>query len=292
MMTVKSALSGGHSGTVGRKEEAPIHDTAGIKQFWEDRASSAGASEEDVTHPDVWQRHLEIEMIKRLVFPTDRVLDIGCGNGFTTRRIAPLVREIIGIDYAEAMIRRALKESGDRRGSPTYAVKDVLTLGPEDFGLFDLAISERCLINLKSWKDQRRALSNIASVITPAGRLVFVEGSKQGRENLNKLRRAVGLETMPTVWHNIDFDEQKTLAYLRRSFSLEQRMHFGLYDFISRVAHPLIVAPDRPQYDSRINEVAAKLTLHANEFAPLSRVLGLVLRKPAHRPHSQGKGRA
>lgn len=56
-------------------------------------------------------------------------------------------------------------------------------------------------------------------------------------------------------------------------------MHFGVYDFISRVVHPLIVAPEQPQYNARINEVAAKLALNLRRFENLSRVLFLVLRK-------------
>ena len=286
-------------------KEMTSHDAEQIRHFWQGRARSAEVAEHEVTHRDVWQRHLEIEMIKKFVSPTDRVLDIGCGNGFTTRLIAPLVRDIVGMDYTEEMINRALKEAGANErgplavkakgvlalydlllrrsrlpgGSLTFKVKDVLALGPEDFGLFDLVISERCLINLESWDDQKRAISNIASVITPGGRFIFVEGSKQGRENLNKLRRAVGLETMPTVWHNIDFDEEETLAHLSRYFTIEEKLHFGVYDFISRVAHPLIVTPEGPQYDCRMNEVASLLALHCQEFGEISRSLFLVLKR-------------
>jgi len=223
-------------------------------------------------------------MIKKMLTESDRVIDIGCGNGYTTRLIAPFVSEAVGIDYSVEMINRAMATAvasqEDLRKPPvTFRICDVLDLTPSTFGLFDLAISERCLINLASWDEQKRAIANIASILKPRGSFIFVEGSRQGRARLNELRESVGLQAMPPVWHNIDFDESLLLEYLGQSFDLEQRLHFGVYDFISRLVHPLIVAPELPKYDSRINEVAARLSLHSQEFTDISRVLFLVLRK-------------
>jgi SAM-dependent methyltransferase len=254
--------------------------TESVREFWESRASASTATDEQVTHPDVWQRQLEIETLRQLLEPTDRVLDVGCGNGYTTRRLAQLVREMVGIDYSDAMIDRARKES---EGLATFWVKNVLELGPADFGLFDVVITERCLINLDSWATQQQALANIATVLPAGGRLLFVEGCRQGRERLDALRAQVGLATMPRVWHNIDFDEDATLAYLSESFEVERRLHFGVYDFVSRIVHPLMVAPAEPRYDTAINAVGSRLALTLDAFPELSRVLFLVLRKRAPR---------
>lgn len=248
--------------------------TADIKRFWSARATVADTGEHRVTHADVWQRALEIDTIRTYLTSTDRVLDVGCGNGYTTSRIADDVREIVGMDYCPEMVARARATSALR-----FEVGDVLALGPADFGLFDVVLTERCLINLASWDDQRRALDNVASVLVPGGRLIFVEGSRDGRESLNRLRESLGLPAMPRVWHNVDFDEEATLAWLARRFAVEARRHFGVYDFVARVVHPLLVAPDAPAYDARINAVGARLATLLQEFAPLSRVLFLVLRK-------------
>src|SRR5579871_2514737 len=79
-----------------------------IKEFWNERASM-DVVEDKVTHPDVWQRWLEVRTIKKFLKPTDRVIDIGCGNGFTTWQLAPLVKEIVGVDYSKVMLQRAAK---------------------------------------------------------------------------------------------------------------------------------------------------------------------------------------
>lgn len=258
-----------------------LQNTEKIKEFWDTRASADNLPEQEVTHRDVWQRWLEIEMIKKFLRQNDRALDVGCGNGYTTRRLAPLVSEIVGADYSSEMIKRAVEIDGPDRASLniSFHVQDVLTLGPEHFGLFDVALSERCLINLASREEQEHAIANIASVIKPGGRFIFIEGSQQGRAGLNEMRESVGLEKMAPVWHNLDFDEPSTLKYLDKFFIVEEKLHFGVYDFVARVAHPLIVAPKAPEYDSRINEVAAQLALHSQEFGSISRVLFLVLTK-------------
>ncbi|MDA8082864.1 MAG: class I SAM-dependent methyltransferase [Nitrospiraceae bacterium] len=253
-----------------------------VRHFWEGRASEQEAASGAVTHKDIWQRWLEIEMICRYLDKKARVLDIGCGNGHSTRIFARKCREIVGMDYSDAMIERARKESGntERRGRRLeFCQGDVLDLGPERFGLFDIAISERCLINLADFVHQKKAIRNIASILKPGGRFVFIEGSAEGRQALNAFRRTVGLAAMPKVWYNVDFREKETVGYLRRFFVVEERQHFGIYDFLSRVVHPLISSPEEPRYDAKINEVAARLALVREAFPDMSRVLFLVLKR-------------
>lgn len=256
-----------------------------IKHFWNQRAKQGELSDQEVTHRDIWQRWLEVETIKKFLKPSDRALDVGCGNGYTTKLIVPLVNAVVGMDYSEEMITRAKADPELRqenlRSSVSFAVGDVLALKPSAFGGFDVVISERCLINLGSWEDQKLAIANIAAVLKPGGRFLFIEGSKQGRTRLNQLRKSLGLEAMPPVWHNLDFDENELMTFLGRDFDVEHQLHFGVYDFLSRVVHPLLAAPEPPQYDSKINQMAARLALTSQEFGSISRVLFSVLRRKA-----------
>lgn len=250
-----------------------------VEDFWAGRAQER-VSANEVTHRDIWQRWLEIELVKQYVRKGDRVLDVGCGNGYTTRTLSRRCAGIIGVDYSAGMIERARLESRSRSfRNADFAVLDVRELDPARFGMFDVVLTERCLINLGSFAEQKKAIASIASVLRPGGRFVFVEGSADGRANLNRLRKSVGLPAMPRVWHNLDFDEAETLRFLKRRFTVEERRHFGTYDFISRVVHPLLVKPRQPRYDAKINEIAAKLALASPEHGEISRVLFLVLKK-------------
>ncbi len=248
-----------------------------VKAFWDTRAGDPSLDEDQVTHRDVWQRWLEIETAKRYLRPADRVIDIGCGNGYGTRQLAAGVAEMLGIDYSAPMIERA--RAGDTPANLNFEVCDVLELAPEHFGTFDVALSFRCLINLASSESQWRAIDRIASVVRPGGRFVFVEGCADGRHALNGLRQCMGLSAMPPVFHNRDFEAEATLAYLDRDFVVEERRNFGIYDLIARVVHPLLVAPEEPQYQAPINEIAARLAVGRQDAEDLSRVLFLVLRR-------------
>lgn len=251
---------------------------ASVKSFWDDRANDPSLDQAQVTHPDIWQRWLEIEAVKPFLEKADRAIDIGCGSGYATKRFAPLVSEITGIDFSAAMIGRALH--GDHcPGNAGFKVADVLELSADCFGLFDVAITLRCLINLSDWETQKAALANIASVVKPGGRYIFVEGSKDGRDELNNMRASIGLERMPDVWHNVDFQRDRTLNFLSRYYTVERELGFGVFDLISRIVHPLLVTPERPQYDARINEIAAHIALKMQVCNDVSRVLFLLLKR-------------
>jgi SAM-dependent methyltransferase len=249
-----------------------------VKSFWNDRARDPSLDQAQVTHPDTWQRWLEIEAVKPLLANAGRVIDVGCGSGYATKRFAPLVAEIKGVDFSEGMISRALGDSEVPRNA-SFEVCDVLDLAAAAYGLFDVAITLRCLINLPDWDAQKAALANIAAVVKPKGRYLFVEGCKEGRDGLNRARVGLGLEPMPPVWHNVDFEYARTIDYLSRYYSVLEERSFGLYDLIARVVHPLLVAPEKPKYKAEINEIAAHVALKMQACSDIARVLFLVLER-------------
>lgn len=258
-------------------EVKSVPDTA-VKKFWETRAQDPSLTDAETTHSDVWQRWLEIETIKPFLRPADRMVDVGCGSGYATRILAPLVRETLGIDFSESMIGRARAAAAGATGL-RFDVANVLDLNPGALGTFDVALSIRCLINLETWELQQRAIENIARLLKPGARFILVEGSADGRRALNAMRQRMGLSEMPTVWHNVDFEEATLLPFVDRFFTLEARRHFGVYDFVSRIVHPMAVAPESPVYDSAINRTAAQLAVHLQDFGSVSRVLFLVLQR-------------
>jgi SAM-dependent methyltransferase len=251
-----------------------------VKSFWDRRATDPSLDDAQVTHPDVWQRWLEIELTRRWLRLEDRVLDIGCGAGYATRQFAPLVREIIGIDASVGMIERAREVSAERpQANLSFRQCDVLAADPATLGLFDVVLSMRCLINLPDWDSQKLALARIAGLLRPGGRFVFVEGSSEGRGALNALRQSVGLPAMPPVWHNRDFEERSLLDELVREFVVLEHRPLGVYDLVARVVHPLLVAPAPPRYEAPINEIAAKLALALPGLPEIGRVLFLALER-------------
>jgi SAM-dependent methyltransferase len=134
-------------------------------------------------------------------------------------------------------------------------------------------VSERFLQNLPSVEWQRRVLQEVYRVLRKGGRFIVCEGSKKGFEALNVLRARMGLETIPeTSFENIsairiDDDSFEDYTQSEIGFMLKEKLGFSTYFVISRVLHPLMVAPSKPRFDSKFNELG-RLIQQNMEFLP------------------------
>jgi ubiquinone/menaquinone biosynthesis C-methylase UbiE len=103
----------------------------------------------------------------------DRVLDIGCGTGQTTREAARLAPDgvAVGVDVDEAMVARA-RELAAAEGIPNvrFEVADV-ERHPFRAGEFDVAISR---FGTMFFADPREAFCNIVRAIRPGGHLLMM----------------------------------------------------------------------------------------------------------------------
>src|SRR4051794_2858017 len=105
--------------------------------------------------------------------PGDRVLDIGCGFGDTTQRIAGMVGdagEVVGVDAAERFIETARAEARDAGvANARFLVADVQTAAFE--GRYEMAFSR---MGTMFFTNPVAALRNARSAIVPGGKLVMV----------------------------------------------------------------------------------------------------------------------
>ncbi len=111
---------------------------------------------------------------------SDRVLDIGCGAGQTTRDAARAAAtgRAHGIDLSIAMLEIA-RRRGAEEGLPnaTFEVADAQTHGFAEAG-FDLCISR---FGVMFFADPAAAFTNIAKAVRPGGRFAFMVW--QGRDH-------------------------------------------------------------------------------------------------------------
>jgi cyclopropane fatty-acyl-phospholipid synthase-like methyltransferase len=106
------------------------------KSFWQSYRQKEIASEEDLffeVGKTVNQRPiseeafaLSIDLIARGLELTasDRLLELCCGNGLMTRRLAPRVHEIHAVDFAEHLVAHARKFAA--LGNVTYVCADTV----------------------------------------------------------------------------------------------------------------------------------------------------------------------
>jgi len=244
------------------------------------------------TSRDFNLRELEINFIidsirKNLKGGKDpKILDIGCGNGYTGISIAKALKaEITGVDFSKEMIGGAKylqeKFKDQLKGKLDFQVGDALKLDWGD-GYFDMAVSERCLLNLPDEETQKNVIQDVHRVLRKGGIYVMVEGTRNGLRRLNDLRAKAGLEAIPdrSKQRNVSslkFEEEQIDKFLSKYFKIINKHHFGMYYLISRIVHPLLVYPEQPKFDAKINEIARKIATNEPDYKKIGHVRGLVL---------------
>ena len=133
--------------------------------FWDERMGEGNDFVEVLTWPPT-ERMLALQ-------PGERVLDIACGNGLTSRRMAAMGAEVVATDFSEEMIAYARRRTTEYEGQLTFDVLDatdeaaLLALGEDQF---DAALCAMALFDMAEIDPLMRSLGRL---LRPGGRFVF-----------------------------------------------------------------------------------------------------------------------
>lgn len=129
--------------------------------YWDERMADGNDFFEVLLWPSV----------DRLLGPVtgQRLLDVACGNGLTSRRLAGAGARVTAFDFSEEMIRFA--KARDDGSSIEYLVVDA-TDGAllRQLGTFDAVLCNMALMDLS---DIRPLMNALTSLLAPDGRFVF-----------------------------------------------------------------------------------------------------------------------
>ena len=244
---------------------------------WNERAARI-ENDTEINIMDIFQRELEYDYVCRYLTKEMTVLEVGCGNGFSTNRFRDLVKHVDAFDYAENMIERARQSFGETNNR--FIHDNVLDPKHLASG-YDTIICVRVLINLRDLSEQRKALTNLSRMGRRGGRLILVEGFTEGFDSLTRLRQQIGLPPVEPAKINFYSAVDDLLPHVQPDFEIEETFHLGAYDYLTRVLYPLIVGPENAKHNSVFSEKCQQLARAFNPdcFAELSRVRGFVLRK-------------
>jgi ubiquinone/menaquinone biosynthesis C-methylase UbiE len=231
---------------------------------WDEKAKEFGDSEYGA-HSDKYLVMLENEFIEKQlkrIKPTN-ILDIGCGNGQRTKRWSEYAsNETVGIDSSEEMIKLATKLENDKLTFYNGNVLDISTL-VGSLSEFDVVISARCLINMKSKQDQIKMIYEIAGILKDRGHFICVEGRETGTMMLNIERRKNGIKQLEGLEGNIDLSNV-VIDTITSIFEKKEITSLGTYYTITRILTQL--------ESSDIKEVAMKLQVqHGDNLSALGR---------------------
>jgi ubiquinone/menaquinone biosynthesis C-methylase UbiE len=134
-------------------------------EFWDRHMADGNAFQLDLVAPSS-------EKLLRLQ-PGEQVLEIACGNGVFTRRMASLGARVVATDFSLNMLERAKQRKTDYDENIEYRVVDatkedqLLALGE---GRFDAAVCNMAIMDMADIEPMARALPRL---LKPGGRFVF-----------------------------------------------------------------------------------------------------------------------
>jgi SAM-dependent methyltransferase len=105
--------------------------------------------------------------------PSERVLDIGCGTGETTRDAARAATtgSALGVDLSSAMLDYARRRSDEEGTANAHFAQVDAQIHPFETAAFDVAISRT---GAMFFGDPVVAFTNLARAVRPGGRLVLL----------------------------------------------------------------------------------------------------------------------
>lgn len=174
-----------------------------IAPFWDERYGEGND----------FQRVLIAPATERLlgVTPDEWVLDVACGNGAFSRRLAALGARVVAFDQSEAFIERARARTTAYAERIEYRVlnaADSQALASLGEGRFDAAV---CTMALMDMVDIEPLMAALPRLLKPGGRFVFSvmhpcfnnpEGSSHVAERVDRDGELV-LQSAIKVWHYI-----------------------------------------------------------------------------------------
>ena len=153
--------------------------------------------------------HQEILRSARLARKVDQALDVGCGAGLSTAALAPLARQVIGLEPIPTMLAHRRTIAPQAR----FVIGQAERL-PFTAGSFDLVTAAGSL----NYTDLPSALAEIARVLTKNGTFLLYDFSV-GRRSVNGEALAAWFTSFeqrfqwPPGWQPFDVRELPLAAY-------------------------------------------------------------------------------
>jgi ubiquinone/menaquinone biosynthesis C-methylase UbiE len=138
-----------------------------LQQEFNQWAAAGRGDEMEHHHSDITEQTLALMDLQ----PSDRVLDLGCGTGWASRRMARIAisGEVVGLDVADEMLRRAEQAStGITNVRYLWGSAECIPV-PDNH--FDKVLSVE---SFYYYADQGKALDELRRVLAPGGSIFIL----------------------------------------------------------------------------------------------------------------------
>jgi len=167
-----------------------------------------------------------------------RVLDLGCGGGHVSFRVAPHVREAVAYDLSRDMLGAVAKTATERGLTNVSTQQGMVEKLPFADASFDFVFSR---FSAHHWHDFETALREARRVLKASGRAVFMDAISPGPPLLDTFIQTVEMLRDPS--HVRDYSRAEWEQALRRagfrpgSF-VQRRLRMDFPVWIARMSTP------------------------------------------------------
>ena len=126
------------------------------------------------------------KFIGKMLDGKDRVLEIGCGDGFVSRVVAQSVGSLTAMDFDPVFIEDAKRRATTEKWPISFGVHDILTGPPE--GTFDAIYSMDVMEHIQT-ADEDIYLANICAALTDQGVAMIGMPSLESQAHASKLSK-------------------------------------------------------------------------------------------------------
>ena len=207
------------------------------------------------------------EMVKAAALTgQERVLDAGCGTGHTALTFAPLVNQVIAVDFTEGMLAQGrLLAQARALTNLDFRFADVESLPFGDVE-FDLVVSR---YSAHHWPHPERALQEFLRVLRPGGAFILSDIVSYDDYTCDTYLQAIELLRDPS--HVRDHTVKQWLAMLTAANFMDVQVSYSgpvwidFADWIKRMATPALNADAiRALFAGAPNEFQQALQIEAN----------------------------
>ena len=117
-------------------------------------------------------RHLQLK-------PSEALLDVCCGNGLLTLRLAQSCRQVVGVDFSPAMIKVA---QGNALPNIEYIVGDVRNLPELPHERFDKICLNFSFQYFENYETGRTVIAGLLKKLKPGGRILISDIPDRSRQ--------------------------------------------------------------------------------------------------------------
>jgi SAM-dependent methyltransferase len=128
-------------------------------------------------HPPFHSRLIK-EILSSGLDKKDKIIEIGCGAGGLSRRLAEITTEgeVVGIDISEGYLKKLEQSDVSAPKNLVFRLGSAENV-PYPDNYFDHAV---CSASFCFWREPEKGLKEVARVVKPSGKLYIADGYKEG----------------------------------------------------------------------------------------------------------------